>query len=257
MCRLTAYYGPEIPLENIIIIPKHSLLVQSHDADESKIAVNGDGFGIAWYDDTAIPGQYRDVLPAWADDNLVNLCRLVKSRLFLAHVRASTTGETTRTNCHPFTHGKWSFMHNGQVGDFEKLRRSLETHLPDELYVARRGTTDSEILFLLLMSFMSNHGPKKSIEMLIALLHSVATENQVDAFLRMTCVFSNGEHVYGFRYATDSFSPTLYFANKLDNGGASLSSEPLDGQNHNWQLVPANSFVEIDGDVEVLKALDL
>ena len=90
MCRLTAYMGPEIPLENIIVKPKHSLLVQSHDAREAKLAVNGDGFGIAWYGDVPEPGLYKDTFPAWSDENLPSICRLVKSRLFLAHVRAST-----------------------------------------------------------------------------------------------------------------------------------------------------------------------
>ena len=46
MCRLAAYIGPEIPLENIVTAPKHSLLSQSKDAYESKVSTNGDGFGI-------------------------------------------------------------------------------------------------------------------------------------------------------------------------------------------------------------------
>lgn len=70
------------------------------------MAVNGDGFGISWYGDHERPGLYRDMLPAWADDNLTNLCRMVRSRLFIAHVRASTMGETSRSNCHPFTNGR-------------------------------------------------------------------------------------------------------------------------------------------------------
>ena len=49
MCRLAAYIGPEIPLENIVTAPRHSLLSQSKDAYESKVSTNGDGFGIAWY----------------------------------------------------------------------------------------------------------------------------------------------------------------------------------------------------------------
>ncbi len=131
MCRIAAYAGPSIPLENIIIRPKHSLLEQSQHATEAKLAVNGDGFGIAWYDDGPEPGLYRDVLPAWSDGNLTSLCRMVRSRLFLAHVRASTVGETSRQNCHPFTFGKWSFCHNGQVPHFPAIRRRLEAALPD------------------------------------------------------------------------------------------------------------------------------
>ncbi|MDG1867108.1 MAG: class II glutamine amidotransferase [Yoonia sp.] len=115
MCQIAVYSGPAIPLENIIVRPAHSLLDQSQHVSEAKLAVNGDGFGIAWYGDDDRPGLYRDVLPAWADGNLTSLCRMVRSHRFIAHIRASTMGETSRTNCHPFTHGNWAFCHNGQV----------------------------------------------------------------------------------------------------------------------------------------------
>lgn len=152
MCRLAAYLGTEIPLENIIAKPRHSLLVQSLDAQEAKLRVNGDGFGIAWYGHLPEPGLFKDVLPAWADTNLRSICRLVRSPLFLAHVRAATTGATSRDNCHPFTYGSWSFMHNGGIGDFSLIRRDMELLIPDPYYGARRGTTDSELFFHLLLT---------------------------------------------------------------------------------------------------------
>ena len=47
MCRLAAYLGPAIALEDIIIAPPHSLIMQSKATLEAKLTVNGDGFGIA------------------------------------------------------------------------------------------------------------------------------------------------------------------------------------------------------------------
>ncbi len=158
MCRLAAYAGPQIALEKIVIAPPHSLVEQSQSANEAKLAVNGDGFGIAWYGDDDRPGQYRDILPAWSNSNLPSICRMIKSHLFMAHVRASTTGGTSWTNCHPFVHNAWSFMHNGQVSDFGRIRRSLGSQLPDNLYELRKGTTDPELLFLLLL----NNGLEKT-----------------------------------------------------------------------------------------------
>jgi glutamine amidotransferase len=152
MCRIAAYSGPAIPLENIIVRPAHSLLDQSQHASEAKLPVNGDGFGIAWYGDDDRPGLYRDVLPAWADGNLTSLCRMVRSHRFIAHIRASTMGETSRTNCHPFTHGNWAFCHNGRVPHYPQIRCQLEAALPNDLYDARRGTTDSEMIFLTLLA---------------------------------------------------------------------------------------------------------
>ena len=149
MCRWAAYRGEPLYLEELVSSPAHSLIEQSHCATRAKTATNGDGFGIAWYGDRPEPGRYRDILPAWSDCNLRSIARQIRSPLFLAHVRAATTGATRRDNCHPFVHGHWSFMHNGQVGGFETFRKQADMCIPDALYRHRKGATDSEVLFLL------------------------------------------------------------------------------------------------------------
>lgn len=242
MCRLTAYIGPEIPLERIIVLPRHSLLQQSQSANESKLEVNGDGFGLCWYNrHNANPGLYRDVLPAWSDTNLTSICRMVRAPLFLAHVRASTYGETSRSNCHPFAHDNWSFMHNGQIGDFQDIKRPLEALLPDDLYNAKRGTTDSELFFLLALANGLDTDPlfafKATILQITQFQPAGAPPN------RMTCVFSNGKSIFAFRYSSDQKSPTLYLSRNLDSGGISLSSEPLDRNADNWQAIEENQFI--------------
>ena len=132
MCRWAAYRGDPLYLEELVSSPAHSLIEQSHCATRAKTATNGDGFGIAWYGDRPEPGRYRDILPAWSDCNLKSLARQIRSPLFLAHVRAATGGGTRRDNCHPFTHESWSFMHNGQISGFERLRRPMEAMLDDD-----------------------------------------------------------------------------------------------------------------------------
>lgn len=243
MCRLAAYLGPEIPLERIIVLPKHSLLQQSHHANEAKLAVNGDGFGIAWYSDDKQPGLYRDILPAWSDGNLTSMCRMIKSRLFLAHVRASTVGETSRANCHPFTNGKWSFMHNGQIAKFAQVRRQLEATLSDELYAQKRGTTDSELFLLLMLSNGLNENPQAAVEKTI--IQITAAQGEIKQPNRITCTFSDGERIMGFRCSSDKKSPTLYVSGELDSGGNSIASEPLDGSMENWTAINEGEFVEL------------
>ena len=58
-----------------------------------------------------------------------------------------------RANCHPFAYQNWNFAHNGQIGGFYKMQRSLESLLSDQLYQARQGTTAAELLSLLLLQF--------------------------------------------------------------------------------------------------------
>ena len=152
MCRWAAYIGEPTFLEDIISAPGRSLTVQSLQARECKTGTNGDGFGVAWYGERPEPGLFRDVLPAWSDPNLRSLARQVRSHLFLAHVRASTVTATSRNNCHPFAVGRWSFMHDGQVRGYDRLRRRIDMMIPDELYDHRKGATDSEALFLLALA---------------------------------------------------------------------------------------------------------
>src|SRR6478609_6516783 len=152
MCRFLAYRGEPIFLTDLVCAPSHSLVHQSLHAAEAKTETNGDGFGIGWYGERAEPGLYREVRPAWSDENLRSLCDQVRSGLFFAHVRASTGTSTTRANCHPFAHGRHLFMHNGQIGGYGRIKRRLEALIPDHLYDTRFGTTDSEAIFLLALA---------------------------------------------------------------------------------------------------------
>ncbi len=243
MCRIAAYMGPAIPLENIIVRPAHSLLAQSQHATEAKLAVNGDGFGISWYDDRGALGLYRDVLPAWADDNLTSLCRMVQSPLFIAHIRASTVGETTRVNCHPFTYGRWSFCHNGQLPHFKTIRRRLMAALPEHLFDHLRGTTDSEMIFLTLLANGLDEDPQAALR---ATLDAIGPADDAGP-IKLTCVFSDGESLYGFRHASNAFPPTLYVSDVLDHGGRAVASEPLCGVVDRWQAVPPDTLCKVTG----------
>lgn len=239
MCRIAAYQGPSVPLENIVTRPVHSLLRQSVDACESKTIVNGDGFGIAWYGKDSRPGLYRDVYPAWGDENLSELCRMVRSSLFVAHVRASTGGQTSRANCHPFVHENWSFCHNGQVPHIAGLRRNMEADLPDDLFAARKGTTDSETLFLSLLASGLQKDPARAFDQLFTRLYPIT----VAAPLRLTCVLSDGASLYALRHASDEWAPSLYVSEQLDNGGWALCSEPLCETEGRWKPVPPDCLI--------------
>ncbi|WP_288192606.1 class II glutamine amidotransferase [uncultured Phyllobacterium sp.] len=245
MCRWAAYLGPQLYLEDVIASPCHSLIAQSHDAHEAKTRTNGDGFGVAWYGERPEPGLYRDILPAWSDQNLKSLSRQIRSHLFLAHVRASTGGSTSRTNCHPFVSGQWSFMHNGQIGHFDRLRRGLEAKLDDALYVQKLGSTDSELIFLLMLQHGLDKDPAQSLVETVNVISAEAERAGVPPFIRLTAAFSDGTQLYAVRYATDRFAPTLYTATLSPSSGLCVVSEPLDGEAENWMPVPPNSFVTV------------
>lgn len=245
MCRWAAYLGEPVFLEDIVTVPEHSLLAQSHHALEAKTATNGDGFGIAWYGDRPEPGRYRDVLPAWSDCNLRSLCRQIRSGLFLAHVRASTGGATNRDNCHPFVSGRWSFMHNGQIGGFERLRRRLETDLPDSLYGEIQGTTDSELFFLMTLAQGLDTDPQGAVERAVASVIEASLSAGIEPALKLTAAFSDGEKLHAVRFSTLGSAPTLYAGTISGGGGRCLVSEPFDRNRPCWEAVPPGSFVTV------------
>lgn len=248
MCRWAAYRGEPLYLEELVSSPAHSLIEQSHCATRAKTATNGDGFGIAWYGDRPEPGRYRDILPAWSDCNLRSLARQIRSPLFLAHVRAATTGATRRDNCHPFVHGNWSFMHNGQIAGFDRIRRKMEALLSDELFHARTGTTDSELLFLLALQLGLDADPMGAMEQAIAEVERLSAAAGGDVLVRFTAAFSDGTDLYAVRYATDHRPPTLYASPMGADSrrtGYCLVSEPLNDEIDTWVEIPDGSAVKV------------
>ena len=246
MCRWAAYIGDPIFLEDIISRPGHSLIHQSHGATQCKSAINADGFGLAWYGDREEPGLFRDILPAWSDPNLRSLTTQVKSHLFLAHVRASTGTATSRNNCHPFVVGRWTFMHNGQIGGYDAFRRDADMLIPDALYPQRKGATDSEALFLLALSEGLETDAKGALERATARLEALSRKKGAAPHFRMTAAFSDGLRLYAVRYATDDLAPTLYHRWSDSRGGRAVVSEPLES-GEDWLAVPPASFCTFEG----------
>jgi glutamine amidotransferase len=241
MCRWIAYRGETIPLERYVTEPSHSLVVQSLKAKESIGATNGDGFGLGWYGDREEPGLYREIRPAWSDENLKHLCRHIRSPLFFAHVRAATGTPTTRPNCHPFVHGKWMFMHNGQVGDWTLIRRRVEELIPDEFYKSRAGTTDSEAMFLAILGAHADADPIAATMRTLATLTELVSTSGTTEPLRFTAALANGRDLYAFRYAYGGSANTLYYRETGPN--VVVVSEPLDMDRDFWKPVPAGHLI--------------
>jgi glutamine amidotransferase len=234
MCRWIAYCGETIPLEQYVTA-----------ALESTASTNGDGFGLGWYGEHSEPGLYREVRPAWSDENLRYLCRHIRSHLYFAHVRASTGTPVTRPNCHPFACGHWLFMHNGLIGNWSRIRRQVETLIPDELYGSRVGTTDSEAVFLAILGAGVEKDPVgATTRVLTALTEMVSSEGKEEP-LRFTAALSNGRDLYAFRYAANDKANTLYY--RESGGSVVIVSEPLDSEHSNWKPVPPGSMIATIG----------
>ncbi len=241
MCRFLAYSGEPVFMSSLVSAPAHSLVHQSLHAEEAKTGTNGDGFGLGWYGERPEPGLYREIRPAWSDENLRSLCDQVRSRVFFAHVRASTGTASTRANCHPFVHGRYLFMHNGQIGGYGRIKRRLEAMIPDELYEARLGTTDSEAIFLAALAQGLAEDPLDAMARTLQAVRALMAEANVTEPLRFTAALTNGEDLYAFRWACDGRPPSLYV--REAEGGLTIVSEPIDGRRDGWREVPKGCTV--------------
>ena len=239
MCRWIAYRGRSVPLARYVTEPEHSLVRQSIGAKEALGATQGDGFGLGWYDRQLEPGLYREVRPAWSDENLRHLCRHISAHLFFAHVRAATSTPTTRPNCHPFIHGRFMFMHNGGLGDWDLIRRKVEALIPDAYYRSRIGTTDSEAAFLAILGEGAEHDPLGALMRTVASIAGMIRASGAPNAFRFTSALTDGESLYAVRYAMPrEAANTLYF--REDEGDLVIASEPLDAEGSGWNEVPAN-----------------
>ena len=172
--------------------------------------------------------------PPWSDPNLLSLAHQIQSRLFFAHVRASTGTATSVANCHPFTFKKWMFMHNGQIGGYEKVRRRLDAMIGDDVYGVRVGTTDSEAFFYLLFGHGLETDPVGALARTIGTVLKTMSEAKLDEPFRMTAALTDGETLYALRYATDPEPPSLHFSRS--DVQMMVVSEPLDAE-EGWNAV--------------------
>jgi predicted glutamine amidotransferase len=258
MCRWLAYYGNPIPIDALVLRRQNSLIEQSVDAKQGATTTNGDGFGLGWYDaDGGEPGVYRSVHPAWNDRNLREVAAHIRSPLFFAHIRASTGTAVQETNAHPFRHGRWLFMHNGLVRDFPRLQRDLLLAVEPSLVPEIEGSTDSELLFYLALTFGLGDDAVLALERMAGFVEDVGEAHGVEHPLQMSVAVTDGERIVAARYSSEGASRSLYFSTDakvlkaqypeipelqlLSDESRAVVSEPLGDLVGAWNAVPESS----------------
>ena len=269
MCRWIAYSGSPILLEELLYKPDHSLIDQSLHARMGVETTNGDGFGVGWYGAAIdIPAVFRSVEPAWNERNLRELAGHVESPLFLAHIRASTGTAVQQTNCHPFRHGRWLWVHNGLVRDFPRVKRELAIQVDASLYQYIEGSTDSELLFYLALTLGLEDDPPGAVERMVGLVEEAGGRHGIENPLQMTIATTDGKSVWAFRYSSEGRSRSLYFSTdirtvremyperprlqEVSDETRLIVSEPIVDLAGAWNEVPESSYgVVREGDDEL------
>ena len=272
MCRYVAYLGPPIALSEVLFKPLNSLVHQAMHAMESPTRINADGFGVGWYaPGDPQPALFRSVQPAWADPNLEELARHIRSAVFVAHVRATTGTPVQQTNCHPFRHDGWLWAHNGAVRDFPTVKRDLVLAIDPALYPHVVGSTDSEVLFHLALTLGLREQPVTAVEQMIRLVEEVGRAHEVAHPLQMTVATTDGARVWAFRYSSERSSRSLFYSaevaalrrlhpeltvlQQVSDESRVIVSEPLTDLPGAWVEVPESHYCLVEEGADTVAPL--
>lgn len=213
MCRVLAYIGPEIPLEDLLLKPPNSLINQTLDPERHpQLQLAGWGFG-AWSEHLLKPDKpflYHRPKAAFYDDNVNKVVPHLRAHTMLAHVRAADYNDKAvlaDENCHPFAFEgtEWIVAQNGYLPNWQLLQRELLPHCKDEYLSQMSGTTDTEFVYVLLMSLLesdSDEDVKRAVEELVRLIAKAMDALDLPGLAKLKMALVSPHRIIGVNVGT-------------------------------------------------------
>lgn len=172
------------------------------------------GWGVGFYQGGEVLHKKRPQAEppiAWVD-----IARDVETDCAILHARLPTVGDFSSQNTHPFRMRRWLFAHTGTIDRFDAVEESLRGSLPDFLTRNIRGTTDSEVYFHVMLSFLHDAGHLDSPEpdpthVISAMRSAVALIERLTAEVGgkksvLNCVLTHGRAMFAMRHG----APMVY-----------------------------------------------
>ena len=264
MCRWLAYSGSPILMQEALYGGANSLVDQSLHSRLGAEPTNGDGFGVGWYGAPPTPGVFHSIEPAWNDQNLREIAGHISSPLFFTHIRAAIGSAVQQTNCHPFRHDHWLFMHNGYINEFARIKRDLVLAVDPSLYPEIKGQADTEVLFYLALTLGLEDDPPAAIARAIGVIEAVAATHGVPHPFQGTIATTDGESIWAFRYSSERRSRSLFYTTdvprlrklhpeiklleQFSDNARLIVSEPLGEVSGVWNEVPESTYGHVGPD---------
>jgi glutamine amidotransferase len=148
-------------------------------------------------------------------------------------------------------------MHNGLIREFATVRRELAFAVDPSLFTSIEGTTDSELMFYLALTFGLEDDPVQAVERMVGLVEATGRAHGVEHPIQMTVATTDGRTIWAFRYSSEGQSRSLYFTTRMDMLHAlypesaeiaglsdetrAVVSEPLGDVAGVWNEVPESS----------------
>ncbi|HKU72247.1 MAG TPA: class II glutamine amidotransferase [Burkholderiales bacterium] len=218
MCRALAYLGQPVLLDNLLFQPDSALVKQSF-MPKMLHMLNLAGFGLRAWDrrspDPLKPYSYSSTALPVFDRNLKALAEKIHPTCVLGHVRGvsyNTEVEISLQNVHPFQFRgvRLALAHNGDLARMGEMKPLLLESIRPEIAGMIHGTTDSEWIYALIVSQLTDPAGASSAEELVravdkafAIIRNararlgIATSSSVNLFL------TTGEQLAAVRYCFD------------------------------------------------------
>ena len=117
----------------------------------------------------------------------------MSSHLFFAHIRAAIGSAVQQTNCHPFRHGRWLWMHNGFIDGFAAIKRDLVLAVDESLFPEIRGRADTEVLFYLALTLGLENDPPEAVARAIGFVEACGRRRGATYPFQGTIATTDGE----------------------------------------------------------------
>ena len=255
MCRVLAYLGSPVVVDDLLYQPDSSLVQQTVQPRMLNL-LNLAGFGMAAWDDAShlpdIPFEYGTTQVPVFDANLKALATKTRANCLLAHVRGvaySHTVQVSRQNLHPFRYpdAKVALAHNGDLASFAQMKLDLIEHVRPEIVRFVHGTTDSEWIYALFLSQLEDPGarPGSSAEILRALENTFRILRQVRERVgiyqssSVNLFVTDGVHLVATRFTFDfgCWGNTIHEANLSYLSQWYTAGQDYGLHNGEWKMV--------------------
>lgn len=264
MCRVLAYIGPEIPISSLLLEPENSLINQTLDPElHPLLQLAGWGFG-AWSEHLVKPAEpllYHRPMAAFYDDNADGIIPSLQASTLLAHVRAAAYNSITvlaDENCHPFSYKgtPWIFAQNGALPNWKILQRELLSHCKDEYLGQMRGTTDTEFLYVLLLSLLesdSDEDVQRGFEEMLTLILQAMKKLDLVELAKLKVALVAPNRIIGINYGSGHKGETDVAGNwrELRKYGPGTKEYDLSMLLEPMYVLTGRNFQDYEGSYEV------
>ncbi len=218
MCRVLAYLGPSVCVDDLLLKPDSSLVKQVINPQMMGM-LNLGGFGLLAWDarsrDPDTPFEFRiPTLPTF-DSNLKSLSEKIHCTGLLAHVRGVVyqAQDVAPQNLHPFQFpgAPFALAMNGDLDRFSEMRLDVANAASPDWLRWVRGTTDTEMLYALTLSRLPDRsdpsiGPE---DVALAVTHAledvreIRSKRGIDTQSAANLVLGNGKWLVATRFTYD------------------------------------------------------